>query len=74
MKLKQIKNFIVDDRGIGENVFQLALIVIIVAAVLAVLAFVLNSVWEASKTTSTEVEESGQQVEDAGGKLQDMGK
>ena len=58
--MNKIKQFIVDDRGIGENVFQLALIVIIVAAVLAVLAYVLSTVWTASEDLGGATEDSGQ--------------
>ncbi len=63
MKLKQLKNFIADDRGVGEDVFRLALIVIIIAAVLAVLATVLSQVKEAGKSTAKGAEIAGKNIE-----------
>lgn len=42
------KKFLLDERGISEEVFKLAMIVIVVAAILAVLASIISTVREDS--------------------------
>lgn len=54
------KKFIEDERGISEEVFKLAMIVVVVAAVLAILASILSSVWESSDTA---VDTTGEAME-----------
>jgi len=41
-----VKQFLSDDRGQSDSVFKLALVVIIIAAVLAVLAYVMGGAQE----------------------------
>lgn len=55
-----LKKFIEDERGISEEVFKLAMIVVVVAAVLAILASILSGVW---KSTDTAVNKTGGAME-----------
>ncbi|MBN2517295.1 MAG: hypothetical protein JXB14_00460, partial [Candidatus Altiarchaeota archaeon] len=41
----KINDFLLDEGGQSESVFKLALVVIIIAAVLAVVAFVMGGAW-----------------------------
>ncbi len=49
------KKFICDERGVSDEVFKLAMIIIIMAAVLAVLAAIIKPVGESSKTATNAV-------------------
>jgi len=67
-----LKKFIEDERGISEEVFKLAMIVIVVAAILAILASILSSIHDtapgAVETTGEAMQElADQALEEAEG-------
>lgn len=60
--IAKLKEFMDDDRGVGEDVFRLALIVIIVAVVLAILALVWQSAQKGATGTAGKADEAGDTI------------
>lgn len=53
-----IGDFLEDERGQSDSVFKVALVVIIIAAVLAVVAYVMGGAWTGSGEIKTQTEET----------------
>jgi uncharacterized protein (UPF0333 family) len=64
-----INTFFSDESGQGEAVFKLALVVIIIAAILAVLSYVMGGAWKGSEELAKGTEQAAKSVNESLGKL-----
>ncbi len=65
----ELFKFISDERGASEEVFKLAMIVVIVAAVLAVLAFIIDGVWKSAEEVKSQDDLAADVIRNSSGSM-----
>jgi len=60
----RFEEFLKDEEGMSEEIFKLAMVVIVMAAVLVILASVLNPVGESANESATKVSEGMETMAD----------